>query len=137
MFLCREIKSVAPFFSNTNSTPLRALSSVVRYVRRLLESAKQYISYCEACKREPVKSLIEDLQMMCTYDSEMFCFMLPNLFSEYTGYEALSITNNVELIRLVVSAVDPKTLHEVLCYCLTGTLRIISREDPLKVIGES
>jgi len=98
---------------------------------------KTYHALCEAQKMsDPTKSLVKDMKLMLTYDCEMFCFMLPCIFSEFAHSDLYSVINNSELIRMVTSAVDPTSLQEFMCLCLTGSAKIISREDPMSAIGE-
>lgn len=73
--------------------------------------------------------------MALTYDSEMFCFLLPSIFGEFANCGSFSITGNIDLIRLVVSTVDPIYLQELICLCLTGTAKVINKEDVLPLIG--
>lgn len=73
--------------------------------------------------------------MALTYDSEMFCFLLPSIFGEFASCGSFSITGNIDLIRLVVSTVDPIYLQELICLCLTGTAKVINKEDVLPLIG--
>lgn len=102
-----------------------------------IQVPKVYQTFCEASNRNDLtKSLIADMQMMLTYDSEMFCYMLPCIFSDFAHSESFSVVNNCELIRMVTTAVDPMSLHEFMCLCLTGSAKIISREDPMSVIGK-
>lgn len=74
--------------------------------------------------------------MALTYDSEMFCFMLPSIFGEIASNGTFPVTNNSDLIHLVVSAIDPNNLQELICLCLTGSAKVINRENPLPVIGK-
>lgn len=109
---------------------------LARYCIWNTPSSQHYINYCEACNRDLNDALHEDLGMMYTYDSEMFCFTLPTIFSEYATAGPFNITNNIDLIHKTVSALDPINLHELMCFCLTGTCKVFNRENPLAVIGK-
>jgi len=74
--------------------------------------------------------------MALTYDSDMFCFLLPSVFGEIASSGLFPVTGNVDLIHLVVSAVDPIYLQELVCLCLTGTAKIINKEEVLSLIGK-
>lgn len=73
----------------------------------------------------------EDLRMMYDYDPEMLAFVLPAIFSaDYTT--RFEVTNNERLIRLAMSAVGPINLNELISYCMTGTTKIVSRDDSVQ-----
>lgn len=74
--------------------------------------------------------------MAATYDSEMFCFMLPSIFGELATSGSFIITGDVDLIRLIVSVIDPIYLQELICLCLTGTAKVIKKEDAINLIGK-
>lgn len=114
-----------------------SLNSPVRYCIWTIPSSLHYIAYCEACGRELNEALQEDLNMMCTYDSEMFCFTLPTIYSEYAISGSFNITNNISLIHKTVSSLDPVSLQEIICLCLTGTCKIFNRDNPRSAIGKS
>lgn len=67
--------------------------------------------------------------------------MVPCIFNDFPFYpdkttNQFSIQNNCDLIRLVVSTVDPMTLEDLLCLCLVGSAKVISREDPMSIVGK-
>lgn len=100
-------------------------------------SSKIYQSVCEALKRDDLtRSLVDDLNMMQTYDPEMFCFAAHTIFSDFSHSELYNAINNTEIIRLLASTIDPTSLNDIMCLCLTGSLKIISREEPMSVIGK-
>lgn len=80
--------------------------------------------------------LYDDLFMALTYDSEMFCFLLPSVFGEIATSGAFQVTGNINLIRLVVSAIDPICLQELISLCLTGGAKVVNKEEVLSLIGE-
>lgn len=73
--------------------------------------------------------------MAMTYDSEMFCFLLPSVFGELATSGTYPITGNTDLIRLAVSAIDPIYLQELICLCLTGTAKVINKDEVISLIG--
>lgn len=95
-----------------------------------------YIEFCNSARRKLNKSLYDDLYMAQSYDSVMFCFMLPSIFGEVASCGSFMVTGNIDLIRLVVSSVDPINLQELICLCLTGTAKVINKEDVLPLIGK-
>lgn len=95
-----------------------------------------YTEFCSAAKRKLSKCLYDDLFMALTYDSEMFCFLLPSIFGDIATSGSFPVTGNIDLIRLVVSAVDPISLQELICMCLTNTAKVINKEDVLPLIGK-
>lgn len=74
--------------------------------------------------------------MTLTYDSEMFCFMLPSVFGEIANSGSFQVTGNINLIHLVVSAIDPVYLQELISLCLTGGAKVINKEEVLSLIGK-
>lgn len=98
--------------------------------------AEAYIKFCTAAKRKLSKCLYDDLSRALTYDSEMFCLLLPNIFGELAVSGSFSVTGNVDLIRLVASAIDPVYLQELICLCLTGTAKVINKEEVMPLIGK-
>lgn len=97
--------------------------------------AGSYIEFCNAARRKVSKCLYDDLLKALTYDSEMFCFMLPTVFGEIAGSGVFPVTGNIDLIHLVSSAIDPVYLQELICLCLTGTAKVINKEDVMPLIG--
>lgn len=98
--------------------------------------ASGYIEFCTNAKRKLSKCLLEDLSKAVTYDSEMFCFLLPSVFSEMATCGSFTITGNIDLIHLVVSAVDPIFLEELICLCVTNTARVLNKDDVLSLVGK-
>lgn len=74
--------------------------------------------------------------MALTYDSAMFCFLVPCVFGEIATCGSFSVISNVELIRLLVSAIDPNALQEMICLLLTNTIKIVNKEEVIPIIGE-
>lgn len=74
--------------------------------------------------------------MAATYDQELFCFLLPDVFGDMVSCGSFSITNNIDIIRLVVSNIDPNRLQELVCLCLTGTAKMINNEGVMPLIGK-
>lgn len=99
--------------------------------------ASYYHEFCISAKRKPYnKVLHDDLTMAQAYDSELFCFLLPSVFGEMAASGNFSVTGNVDIIHLVVSTIDPVHLQELICLCLTGTAKVINKEDVLPLIGK-
>lgn len=96
----------------------------------------EYIDFCTTARRKLSKCLYEDLTMTVTYDSEMFCFLLPSIFGELATSGSFVITGNIDIVRLVVSAIDPISLQELICLCLTGTAKVINKEDVMPLVGK-
>lgn len=99
-------------------------------------TATTYLDFCNSAKRKTAKCLFDDLFMALTYDVEMFCFLLPSVFGELAISSQLPVTGNIELIHLVVAAIDPIHLQELICLCMTGTAKVINRDDVLPLIGK-
>lgn len=97
--------------------------------------ASNYVDFCTLAKRKMAKCLYDDLFMALTYDVEMFCFLLPSVFGELSVTCQFPVTGNIELVHLVVSAIDPIHLQELICLCMTGTAKVINREEVLPLIG--
>ena len=97
--------------------------------------AQNYIAFCESAKRKVPRCLVDDLKMALEYDSELFCFLLPSIFGELASHGQFPVTSNSDLIHMVVSAVDPIALQELLCLCVTGAAKVINRDEPLPIIG--
>lgn len=96
-----------------------------------------YKDFCTSAKRNLFRCLYDDLSMAVTYDTNMFCFLIPSVFSELATSGSFSVTGNIELIHLVVSAIDPSSLQELICLCLTGTAKIIDKtESIMHLIGK-
>lgn len=99
--------------------------------------ANSYLEFCTNAKRKLTKCLDEDLAKVCTYDPEMFCFLLPSVYGELVTLGMFPITGNIDIIRLVVSALDPFYLEELVCLCLTNTAKVLKKEDVLPLIETS
>lgn len=95
------------------------------------------MEYCTAAERKLSQCLYDDLIMTLTYDSEMFCFLLPSVFGDIAATGSFQVTSNISLIRLVVSAMDPICLQELISLCLTGGAKVIGKEEVLSLIGMS
>lgn len=112
-------------------------STAYNLINGNLSVASCYSEFCTAAKRKLSKCLHEDLKMSLTYDTNMFCFLLPNVFGDLHVSGAFSITGNIDLIHLVVSAIDPINLQDLICLCLTGNAKVINKEEVLPLIGKS
>lgn len=104
-------------------------------VNGTMSVCNEYTEFCNYAMRK-LSTLNDDLQMALTYDSEMFCFLLPSIFVEFANSSSFSITGNINLIKLVVSAIDPIHLQELMCMCLTGTAKVINKDDVMPLIGK-
>lgn len=98
--------------------------------------AQSYVEFCNASKRKLSKCLQDDMLMVLTYDPAMFRFLIPAIFGEIATCGHFTATGNIDLVRLVVSGVDPVSLQELICLCLTGSAKVINKEDVLPLIGE-
>lgn len=98
--------------------------------------ANNYVEFCSSARRKLTKCLYDDLLKALTYDSEMFCFLLPSVFGEIAATGSFPVTGNIDLIRLVASAIDPVHLQELICLCLTGTTKVINKEDVMPLVGK-
>lgn len=118
----------------TNSLSLNPIIAVTARVNGT-SVVNGYIEFCINAKKKATKCLLEDLSKAATYDSDMFCFFLPTVFGEMAHNGAFPITGNIDLIHLVVSTVDPVSLEELICLCLTNTARVLNKEEILPLIG--
>lgn len=148
--LCRSA------FSNNRATWTARLMSLLAAIEKFLKTtgflilyflrvmavvsgsgvASGYLDFCTTAKRKLSKCLYDDMQLCMTYDPDMFCFLLPPVFGELVATSEFDITGNVALIRLVVSAIDPISLQELICLCLTGSAKIINRDEVKDLIGK-
>lgn len=129
---------LALWFSSTfaNNHIILHISNPVKSVIHNTAYAYNYIDFCNAAKRKLTRCLVDDIQMALTYDSEMFCFILPYIFGELAGCGSFPVTGNSEIIQMVVSAIDPHNLQELVCLCLTGTAKVINRDEVMPLIGK-
>lgn len=95
-----------------------------------------YLKFCKQASRDLTSCLQDDLTRALAFDSEMFCFLLPSIFGELAIIGSFQVTGNIELIRLVVSAIDPIHLQEIISLCMTSMAKLFNKDSPLPVIGK-
>ncbi|XP_055645503.1 integrator complex subunit 3 homolog [Toxorhynchites rutilus septentrionalis] len=92
-----------------------------------------YKYFCTLINSEFECQLKQDLTMLEKTDSEMFFWILPDLFKEYRGV----MINNTDIFELFIGAVDATNLRDVIFSVTQGKLVILNNDNIIGVIRKS
>lgn len=92
-----------------------------------------YDIFYDDCEDELETCLTKDLTLLEEYDSQLFLWMVPDIYREFKSY----LVNNSDVLRIVVSCVDAKNLNDLIYNVSQGKLVIFENDGVLDVIRSS
>ena len=92
-----------------------------------------YKLYCQCIDSDVDETLENDLNLMEKHSSQMFLWLLPDIFREFKQ----SMVNNCEVLRLICACVDAKNLRDIIYSVTQGKLVLFKNEGIIDVIRES
>ncbi|XP_022252177.1 integrator complex subunit 3-like isoform X1 [Limulus polyphemus] len=78
-------------------------------------------------------SLLDDLRMCQDEDVHMFCFLIPDIYTQFPNIAV----GNAELLNLIVSCIDASQLQDLICHILQGYMILFRKESFLSVLNAS
>lgn len=92
-----------------------------------------YTYFCDVIQSKLEHQLRFDLDLLEKNNSQVFFWILPDLFKEYNHV----MLNNCEILSIVVGAIDANNLRDIIFNVTQGKLVIFKNEDIMQVIRES
>lgn len=77
-------------------------------------------------------SLIKDLRLALEHDLNLFCFLLPDVFSNFSSIAS----GNIELLHMIVANIDSTQLQELICHVVQGNFRMFKRDSLISVLSK-
>lgn len=98
------------------------------------EKMNTYKDFCKSLDNKDLPScLMRDLKLCQEDDVRLFIFLMPDI---YTIFPNIAI-GNVELLHMIVSAIDGTQLQELICQILQGHLVMFRKDSFLSILNGS
>lgn len=92
-----------------------------------------YRDYCQFIDVKLEASLANDLKMCQECDVNMLLWLIPDVFREFKEVTQ----NHIQILHVVVSAIDARQLQDLVCQTLQGNLFMFKHEDIVAVLTAS
>lgn len=92
-----------------------------------------YRDYCQFIDVKLEASLANDLKMCQECDVNMLLWLIPDVFREFKEVTQ----NHIQILHVVVSAIDARQLQDLVCQTLQGNLLMFKQEDIVAVLTAS
>ncbi|XP_074594263.1 integrator complex subunit 3 [Brevipalpus obovatus] len=92
-----------------------------------------YREFSKALGKEFRSCLLSDLKNCQEDDPNLFCFLIPDIFSNFP----MHALNNPDLLHLIVSCVDSNQLNELTCLVLQGNLTMFRKDGLISLLNSS
>ena len=92
-----------------------------------------YREFAKALNKDLCLALLDDLNRCVEEDVDLFCFIIPDVYSNFANV----CVNNADILHLLISCLDAQQLQQLVCQIVQGNLVMFKKDSMLPLLNTS